>query len=61
MRNPELDSAQPPARDPLPYYHKNVKWGPGAFVIVIDRYEDYAEAIRRKLLRELSPTFAARQ
>lgn len=59
IRNPALDSAQPPARDPLPYYQKNVKWGPGAFVIVIDRYEDYADAIRRKLLRELSPSFAA--
>lgn len=58
IRNPALDSAQPPARDPLPYYQKNVKWGPGAFVIVIDSYDDYAEAIRRKLLRELSPNFA---
>ncbi len=58
IRNPELDSAQPPARDPLPYYQKNVKWGPGAFVIVIDSYDDYADAIRRKLLRELSPNFA---
>lgn len=61
IRNPALDSAQPPARDPLPYYQKNVKWGPGAFVIVIDSYDDYAEAIRRKLLRELSPNFAGRQ
>lgn len=59
IRNPALDSAQPPGRDPLPYYQKNVKWGPGAFVIMIDDYEDYADAIRRKLLRELSPNFAA--
>ena len=59
IRNPALDSAQPPARDPLPYYQKNVKRGPGAFVIVIDSYDDYADAIRRKLLRELSPNFAA--
>jgi len=59
IRNPALDSAQPPARDPLPYYQKNVKFGPGAFVIVIDSYDDYADAIRRKLLRELSPNFAA--
>lgn len=58
IRNPALDSAQPPLRDPLPYYQQNVKWGPGGFVIVIDRYEDYADAIRRKLLRELSPNFA---
>lgn len=61
IRNPKMDSAQPPARDPLPYYQKNVKWGPGAFVIVIDSYDDYADAIRRKLLRELSPNFASRQ
>lgn len=61
IRNPALDSAQPPARDPLPYYQKNVKWGPGAFVIVVDSYDDYADAIRRKLLRELSPNFAGRQ
>lgn len=59
IRNPGLDSAQPPGRDPLPYYQKNVKWGPGAFVITVDSYEDYADAIRRKLLRELSPNFAA--
>ncbi len=59
IRNPGLDSAQPPGRDPLPYYQKNVKWGPGAFVIVVDSYDDYADAIRRKLLRELSPNFAA--
>lgn len=59
IRNPGLDSAQPPGRDPLPYYQKNVKWGPGAFVIMVDSYDDYAAAIRRKLLRELSPNFAA--
>ena len=51
-------SAQPPTRDPLPYYDQNVKHGPGAFVMVIDRFEDYEDAIRKKLLRELSPNFA---
>jgi len=61
IRNPAFDSAQPPGRDPLPYYQRNVKWGPGSFVIVIDSYDDYAEAIRRKLLRELSPNFARSQ
>ncbi len=61
IRNPALDSAQPPARDPLPYYQKNVKHGPGAFVIVIDSYDDYADAIRRKLLRELSSNLAANE
>ncbi len=58
-RNPALDSARPTACDPLPYYQKNVKYGPGAFVIMIDSYEDYSDAIRRKLLRELSSNFAA--
>ena len=59
IRNPELDSAQPPSRDPLPYYQKEVKHGPGAFVIVIDDFDDYEDAIRRKLLRELSPNFSS--
>ncbi len=61
IRSPGLDSAQPPGRDPLPYYQKNVKWGPGAFVITVDSYDDYADAIRRKFLRELSPNFASAQ
>ena len=59
IRHPMLDSAQPPSKDPLPYYQRHVIQGPGAFVEVVDSYDDYPSAIRRKLLRELSPPLAA--
>lgn len=36
------------------YYHANVIKGPGAFVEVAEGYEAYAEAMERKLLRELA-------
>lgn len=45
--------------DPLAYYIDEVIQGPGAFAIDIDSYGDYTDAMRRKLLRELSPFFAA--
>jgi len=41
---PELDE----------YYRTNVIGGPGAFVIAIDRYEDFADAILRKLIQEIA-------
>ena len=37
------------------YYRGHVIGGPGAFVMAAADYEDFVEAIRRKLLRELSP------
>lgn len=37
------------------WYRANVLQGPGAFVMIADSYDDFAEAIRRKLLRELRP------
>ncbi len=37
------------------YYREHVIGGPGAFVMVAADYPDFVEAIRRKLLRELSP------
>lgn len=43
------------------YYRSHVAGGPGSFVIFIDKYEDYAEAIHRKLLREILPPSAALQ
>jgi Ca-activated chloride channel family protein len=58
IRHPSLDSAQPPNKDPLPYYQTHVIQGPGAFVEVVDSYDDYPAVIRRKLLRELSPSLA---
>ena len=43
---------------PLDFYARHVIGGPGAFVEAADGFEVYAEAIRRKILRELSPAFA---
>lgn len=40
------------------YFEKFVITGPAAFVISIETYADIAEAIRRKLLRELSAPIA---
>jgi hypothetical protein len=45
--------------DPEAYYLTNLIHGPGAFVEAVDSYDDYPEAILRKLLRELQPPFAA--
>ncbi|CTQ56228.1 hypothetical protein LP7551_04787 [Roseibium album] len=38
---------------PVSYYNTNVIRGPGAFVEVASNYEDYARAMKRKLLREI--------
>ena len=37
------------------YFEQHVITGPSAFVEIAESYDDYAEAIERKLLRELSP------
>ncbi|WP_417769818.1 DUF1194 domain-containing protein, partial [Stappia sp.] len=39
--------------DPVRYYRNRVIRGPGAFVEVARGFEDYARAMKRKLLREL--------
>ncbi|WP_424931641.1 DUF1194 domain-containing protein [Amaricoccus macauensis] len=44
---------------PVPYYREEVIFGPGAFVEVADGYEDYADAMRRKLLREIGASYVA--
>lgn len=41
------------------YYRANVAGGPGSFVISVDSYDDFAEAMHRKLLREIFPPAAA--
>lgn len=41
------------------YYHAEVIEGPQAFVEVAAGFEDYGRAIRRKLLRELTPGLAS--
>lgn len=38
---------------PVRYYRSQVIKGPGAFVEVAANYDDYAEAMKRKLLREI--------
>ena len=38
-----------------PYYRKEVIGGNGAFMITANTFEDYPDAIRRKLLREIAP------
>lgn len=59
IRHPSLDGAAPADRDPYIYYQREVIHGPGAFAMVVDSYDDYAEAIREKLLRELTPALSA--
>jgi hypothetical protein len=36
------------------WYRRNVIVGPGSFVMVAEDYDDFAEAMRRKLLREIT-------
>ncbi len=38
---------------PLQYYQSHVISGPGAFIEVADDYQDYARAMKRKLIREI--------
>jgi len=40
--------------DPLPYYQENVVRGPGAFIEIAQGYDNYAIAMRRKLIREIT-------
>ncbi len=41
------------------YYSKYVAAGPENFVVTIDTYQQYADAIRRKLLLEINPNMAS--
>ena len=36
------------------YYRQRVIGGPGAFVIAVKSYEEFAEAVRRKLVTEIA-------
>jgi hypothetical protein len=42
------------------YYRTYVAAGPESFVIRVADYQEYADGIRRKLLRELNPNTATR-
>ncbi|MEL6476255.1 MAG: DUF1194 domain-containing protein [Pseudomonadota bacterium] len=46
-------------KDLAGFYRRNVARGPASFVEIADGFEDYARAIRTKLLREMSPQLAA--
>lgn len=39
----------------IAFYHGEVIFGPGAFLIVADGFDDFERAMRRKLERELNP------
>jgi hypothetical protein len=41
------------------YYASNVITGPGAFVMNVSDYAGFATALRRKLIREISPQAVA--
>lgn len=45
------------------YYRDKMRTGPGSFVIAVRNYDDFAEAMRRKLLREIEyrPTISGRR
>ena len=44
--------------NPVPYFEKQVIGGPFAFVEVANSYADYPRAMKRKLLRELTPAYS---
>lgn len=43
------------------YYYENVIYGPGAFVVKAENFEDFSRAIREKLWREIAPPIAFNQ
>jgi hypothetical protein len=43
------------------YYEREIAGGPGSFVMSADTFEDFADAMARKLFRELSPKMSLRQ
>ena len=50
-----VDGARP---DPVSYFLTEVIRGPLSFVEIADDYDDYARAMKRKLLRELAPSLS---
>ncbi|MCC0019179.1 MAG: DUF1194 domain-containing protein [Hoeflea sp.] len=46
--------------DPVAYYENEVIYGPGAFVVVAENFDDYEAAMKRKLLREINGANLAR-
>ncbi len=54
IRVDEYDLGELANVDLLDHYERSVIGGPGAFVLVADGFDDFARAIRLKLLREIS-------
>lgn len=50
-----VDGARP---DPVAYFLSEVIRGPLSFVEIAESYDDYARAMKRKLLRELAPNLS---
>ncbi len=50
-----IEASEP---DLTAYYYENVITGEGAFVVTAQRFEDYPDRIRRKLLREVTQATA---
>lgn len=48
-------------KDLAVYYARNVITGPDAFVMEVRSYEEFSEALRRKLIREIGPRAVSRQ
>jgi hypothetical protein len=48
-------------KDLAEYYASNVITGPDAFVMQVTRYEDFAQALQRKLIREIGPRVVSRR
>ncbi|KJZ20932.1 von Willebrand factor A [Loktanella sp. S4079] len=43
------------APDPVVFYQQHVIRGPGAFIEIAEDFDDYENAMRRKLIREVTP------
>jgi hypothetical protein len=52
--NPRLGWGMPPGESIEDYYRAAVIGGPGAFLIVAHNFEDFGDAIRRKLVQEIA-------
>ena len=49
------------AGDLTGYFYENVIFGPGAFVVTADGYDEYPAKMRQKLLREVTQVFGSLQ
>ena len=54
IMNDRPNFGRPPEKDLDIYYRENVIGGPGAFLIVAENFTHFAQAIRSKMMREIS-------